>query len=88
MQSKSALQAQLKAWRTAVAAVLAATRRDHDVTQAALAKRIGWSRDRVSKVETGRRLVEFGEIMLIVKALGARSEVVIRRIMAWHSGAF
>ena len=84
MQSKSALHAQRQRWRTAVATVLAATRRDHDVTQPQLAKRIGWSRDKVAKVEAGVRRVEFGDVVLLANALGERPELVLRRILGWN----
>lgn len=69
--------------RKAVAAVIAATRRDRDFTQPELASRLGWSRDTLSKMEAGRRRVEFGDLVLIAHALGERTEVIIRRILAW-----
>jgi predicted transcriptional regulator len=84
MQSKSALNAQRQRWRTAVATVLAATRRDHDVTQPELAKRVGWSRDKLAKVEAGTRRVELGDITVVAHALGERPELVIRRILGWN----
>jgi hypothetical protein len=68
----------------AVAAVVAATRRDHDVTQSVLGKRIAWSRDKLAKVESGKRRVEIGDIVLIASALGERPELVLRRILGWN----
>jgi predicted transcriptional regulator len=71
-------------WRKAVAAVIAATRRDHDVTQHELARRVGWSRDKLAKAEAGLRRLEFGDVVMISQALGEKSERVIRRILAWN----
>jgi transcriptional regulator with XRE-family HTH domain len=84
MHSKSALHAERQRWRTAVATVLAATRRDHDVTQPELAKRVGWSRDKLAKVESATRRVEFGDVILLANALGERPELVLRRILGWN----
>ena len=71
-------------WRRAVAAVIAATRRDRDVTQAQLAARIGWSRDKLAKAEAGTRRIELGDVLMIAQALGERTERVISRILSWH----
>ena len=84
MHSKSALHVQRHRWRTAVATVLAASRRDHDVTQPQLAKRVGWSRDKLAKVESGVRRVELGDIVLLASALGERPELVLRRMLVWN----
>jgi DNA-binding XRE family transcriptional regulator len=81
---KSAARAQRERWRQAVAAVIAASRRDADVTQEELAKAIGWSRDKLAKVEVGQRRVEFGDIVMIANALDEKLETVIRRILAWN----
>ena len=72
-------------WRRAVAAVIAATRRDHDVTQEELARRLGWTRDVLARAEGGRRKVELGDVLMIAQALGEKTERVIRRILTWHS---
>lgn len=82
---KSDAKTSRERWRRAVASVIAATRRDADVTQPTLAKRIGRSRDWIAKAETGTRRVELGEVVIIATALGVRPEVVLRRILAWDT---
>ena len=73
----------LAPWRTAVAAVISASRRDHDFTQPQLARRIGWSRDKLAKVEAGKRRVELGDVVMIAQALGETPERFFRLILAW-----
>lgn len=73
----------LPQWRRAVATIIKATRQDNDVTQPELARRTGWSRDKVAKMESGSRRIEFGEIVAIATALKERPDTLIRRILAW-----
>ncbi len=63
--------------------VLAATRRDKDVSQEALADRLGVSRDVVANIEAGRRRVEVSDLILIGRALDVDPEVLFRRVMRW-----
>jgi transcriptional regulator with XRE-family HTH domain len=81
---KSELEAQLQRWRLAAASVIAASRRDADLTQRELAKKVGWSRDRLAKMELGLRQIELGHIVLLAEALNERPELLIRRILMWN----
>jgi transcriptional regulator with XRE-family HTH domain len=73
-------------WRKAVATVISATRRDSDITQEELARRVGWSRDKLAKAEAGQRRIELGDVVMISQALGEPSERIIRRILGWLGG--
>jgi transcriptional regulator with XRE-family HTH domain len=76
-------EAQRDRWNRAVVAVLAATRRDKDVSQEVLADRLGVSRDVVANIEAGRRRVEVSDLILIGRALDVEPEVIFRRVMRW-----
>jgi len=76
-------EAQRERWNRAVVAVLAATRRDKDVSQEALADKLGVSRDVVANIEAGRRRVEVSDLILIGRALDVDPEVLFRRVMRW-----
>jgi DNA-binding XRE family transcriptional regulator len=69
-------EAQRERWNRAVVAVLAATRRDKDVSQDSLAERLGVSRDVVANIEAGRRRVEVSDLILIGRALDVEPEVL------------
>ncbi len=82
MASKKA-EAQRDRWNRAVCAVLAATRRDKDVSQEDLADKLGVSRDVVANIEAGRRRIEVSDLILIGRALDVDPEVLFRRVMRW-----
>jgi transcriptional regulator with XRE-family HTH domain len=77
------VEAQRERWNRAVVAVLAATRRDKDVSQEALAERLGVSRDVIANIEADRRRVEVSDLILIGRALEVDPEVLFRRVMRW-----
>jgi transcriptional regulator with XRE-family HTH domain len=77
------VEVQRERWNRAVVAVLAATRRDKDVSQDSLAERLGVSRDVVANIEAGRRRVEVSDLILIGRALDVDPEVLFRRVMRW-----
>jgi transcriptional regulator with XRE-family HTH domain len=77
------VEAQRERWDRAVVAVLAATRRDKDVSQETLAQRLGVSRDVIANIEAGRRRVEVSDLILIGRALDVDPEVLFRRVMRW-----
>jgi len=81
---KSAAKAVRERWRRAAASIISQSRRDKDFTQSQLAAAVGWSRDTLAKVETGKGKIEFGDIMLIAKALDEKPELLIRRILGWN----
>lgn len=86
VKAKKATAARVKtlAWRRSTATVLAALCDEQGVTQQALADRIGWSRDKLALILTGKGKCEFGEAMMIAKALGVSRDVAARRLLAWH----
>ena len=81
---KSEAKAQRQGWRRTAGKVIAASRKDADLTQDALAKRVGWSRNTLASVERGRGKVEFGDVVMIARALSERPDTLIRRILMWN----
>lgn len=82
---KSALQAELLVWRRAVGRVFAGLRRDKDLSQTEFGKLVGWSRDKVSKFEQGKREVEYGDIVVMARTLGEPLESVLNSIHRWFN---
>ena len=80
-------QQERERWRRAAAAVIAATRRDKDMTQEDFGARMGWSHDTVANTETGRRKIEFGDIVMSAIVLGEKPDTLIQRILHWNSRA-
>ena len=60
--------------------VLIEARERADLTQAALAKRLGRPQSFVSNYETGQRRVEVAEFILIARALGEEPIEIFRRL--------
>jgi transcriptional regulator with XRE-family HTH domain len=61
-----------------IVTILKASRQDSDVGQRELAVRIGWTRNMIANLETGRRSVQFVDFVMISKSLG-----MLRRILQW-----
>lgn len=80
---KKKQQAQRAHYDQAVVTVWAATRRDCDLSQEALAQKLGWSRDMVAAVEGGRRKITVSDLLLFASALGLEPETIFRRILRW-----
>jgi transcriptional regulator with XRE-family HTH domain len=81
---KSELQDQRKRWRRAAAAVMAATRRDKDITQVEFGMRMGWSHDTVASIESGRRKIELGDLVMAAIALDEDPNTLIQRVLQWN----
>lgn len=79
------MQYQRDQWRRAAAAIIAATRRDNDVSQVQFGDNMGWSHDTVANIESGRRKIEFGDVVMSAIALGESPETLVRRILQWNS---
>ena len=77
-------QQERERWRRAAAAVIAATRRDKDVTQEEFGARMGWSHDTVANTETGRRKIEFGDVVMAAVVLDEKADILIQRILHWN----
>ena len=69
--------------REIVRAVLAASRRDRDVSQRELAERLQMTRNQIANIESGRRAVDAVDFVLIAKALQVSPETLLFRILRW-----
>ena len=74
-----------KRWDRAAAVVMNATRRHNDTSQQELADRLGWSRNMIANLESGRRAVRFGDLIMVAKALEIEPQTLVGRIMQWES---
>ena len=52
-------------WHRAVVTVVAASRREANLTQEQLADRIGWHRSKIAKIESGERRLDVAEFIII-----------------------
>ena len=67
----------------AIRAVLGASREDSDVSQRQLAGKLGWSRNVIANLETGRRVLGLADFLLIAGALHIEPERLLHRILRW-----
>ena len=72
-------------WNRAIQVVIIGTRRDLDVSQKDLARRLHISRNAVANLETGRKTIQAAELLLIITALGVSVEAFMRRVITWYS---
>lgn len=77
---KRTSQAQLDRWRKAFASVLSQARRDADLTQPQVASEMGWSRNTVTNLETGKRSVAGEELFALSRLYGIDVAVLIGRV--------
>ena len=82
---KTDLEDQRKRWRKAAAAVIAATRRDKDMTQDQFGRLMGWSHDTVANLESGRRKIELGDLIMAAIALDEEPNTLIQRVLQWNT---
>lgn len=83
-QDKRAIKAAQERWQRAAQTVIAATRRDLDMTQEQLAARIGWTRDRVAKLESGKTAPKFADVCVIARyGFNMPPEQLLQRILRW-----
>lgn len=80
----SKAKVQREQWYRAAVAVIAATRRDADVSQEELARRLGWSRSKIAKLEQADRRIELPDFILIARALNVDPEMLFRRVLRWN----
>jgi DNA-binding XRE family transcriptional regulator len=66
-----------------IAVVLRATRMETGVNQETVAEKIGWTRNIVANLESGRRDVTLVDLMLFAEALGMEPVKLIQRILQW-----
>lgn len=79
----SALQRERARWERVAAIVLTGTRRDLDVSQRELAARMGWTRNMVANLESGRRSLQLSDFLLVARALNISAETLLQRILRW-----
>jgi transcriptional regulator with XRE-family HTH domain len=79
----SPLQQQRARWERVAAIVLTGTRNDLDVSQRELAARLGWTRNMIANLETGRRSLALSDFLLIAAALNIHPETLLQRILRW-----
>jgi transcriptional regulator with XRE-family HTH domain len=82
-EKTSPLQTQRARWERVAAIVLTGTRNDLDVSQRELAARLGWTRNMIANLETGRRSVALSDFLLIATALNIHPETLLQRILRW-----
>ena len=74
---------QRKHWNKAVASVWRQARVDADLSQAELAKALGWGRDTVADIEAGRRKVELTDVILLATVVKLDPKKLFERILLW-----
>lgn len=79
----SVLQRERARWERVAAIVLTGTRRDLDVSQRELAARLGWTRNMVANLESGRRSLQLSDFLLVARALNISPEILLQRILRW-----
>jgi plasmid maintenance system antidote protein VapI len=82
-EKSSALEKQRARWERVAAIVLTGTRNDLDVSQRELAARLGWTRNVIANLETGRRNLTLSDFLLIAGALNINPEILLQRILRW-----
>lgn len=70
-------------WERTAAIVLTGTRRQLNVSQQELADRLGWTRNMVANLESGRRAMRLSDLFLIAEALDTSAELLMQRILSW-----
>ena len=63
--------------------IMVGTRRDLDVSQSELARRMGWTRNMVANLESGRRSVRLTDFLMVAKALRVDPVSLLHRILRW-----
>jgi len=79
----ASLEKQRARWERVATIVLVATRTDLDVSQRDLAARLGWTRNMIANLETGRRRVGLSDFIRIATALNIPPETLLQRILRW-----
>jgi transcriptional regulator with XRE-family HTH domain len=70
-------------WERVTAIVLTGTRHEQDVSQQELANRLGWTRNMIANIESGRRSLRMSDFLLIARALNISPEILLQRILRW-----
>lgn len=78
-----ALTQERERWERLIGIVLTGTRRDLDLSQRTVAERLGWTRNMVANLESGRRSLRLSDLFLIARVLNIGPETLMLRIMRW-----
>ncbi len=70
-------------WKDRIRIVLAASRRDEDVSQRELRARIGVTRNTIANLESGRLTVRMVDFVMIAIALKINPSTILDRILRW-----
>lgn len=70
-------------WHRAFITVIAASRREADLTQEQIAARIGWHRSKIAKIEAGERRLDVAEFITIAGALKMEPAALFARVLSW-----
>jgi transcriptional regulator with XRE-family HTH domain len=79
----SANQKERARWDRVAAIILTSTRRDLELSQRELANRLGWTRNMVANLESGRRTLHLSDFLLIAEAFEMSPEALLQRILHW-----
>lgn len=83
-ETKRTIKAERDRWQRAARTIIAATRRDLDLTQEQLAERIGWTRDRVAKLESGKSDVKLPDFCVIAqRGFRMKPDDLFLRVVRW-----
>ena len=66
-----------------ISTILKASRIDADVSQEKLATSLGWTRNMIANLESGRRAVQVVDFLLIAKALQLDPQRLLHRVIQW-----
>ena len=66
-----------------VSNTLRASRIDADVSQEKLAALLGWTRNMIANIESGRRATRLDDFVIIARALNIEPERLLRRVLQW-----
>jgi transcriptional regulator with XRE-family HTH domain len=70
-------------WHRATITVVAASRREANLTQEQLADRIGWHRSKIARIESGERRLDVAEFITIASALRIEPVTLLARVLCW-----
>jgi transcriptional regulator with XRE-family HTH domain len=66
-----------------VSQMISGTRHQAGLTQEDLAKKLGWSRSKVVRMESGKRRIDVAEFIEVAKALDVPPELLLAKILQW-----
>ena len=83
MEAEKPFKSLRSPWQQAAITVIAATRRQANLTQEDLARCLGWRRSRIAKIERDARRLDLPEFIAIALALRVEPVVLLGRVLDW-----